>query len=55
MSNDIKEIDYDDLSLLFKMFSDPTRLKILNELINEEYYYYYYYFYYFTLIRRRLS
>ena len=29
-------INFDDLSLLFKMFSDPTRLKILNQLFDNE-------------------
>ena len=36
MNKDTNQINYDDLSLLFKMFSDPTRLRMLNELFENE-------------------
>ena len=32
----LKEKDYDDLSMIFTMFSDSTRLKIMNALFTNE-------------------
>lgn len=35
-SHKLKEEQYGDLSTLFKMFADPTRLKLLSALFREE-------------------
>lgn len=35
-SHKLKEEQYEDLSALFKMFADPTRLKLLSALFQEE-------------------
>ena len=32
----LSEEEYEDLSLLFKMFADPTRLKVLKALFEQE-------------------